>query len=176
MERSDRGRITDLTTFDPLEQGYDGIRDRFLAQAGDVSIESRTSIAFERRSWPAKPDVLFEGGNVARSPDGAVDTPYAFQRLTTRRPKRDARLLTVTAQTSAATAQAAHLAASIAAEYPDIWPETIRALLIHSARWTPAMQARFDASFHSEFSRQLSPTIRHGCPGPRSLYAALRIL
>src|SRR6185437_11871963 len=106
---------------------------------------SRTSVAFDR-AWPPKPDVLFEGGNQARSPSGTVDTPYAFQMLTTRRPTQDARLFTVTGQTSGATAQAAHLAASIAAEYPNMWPETIRALMIHSARWTPAMQARFTAA------------------------------
>ena len=32
-----------------------------------------------------------------------------------------------------ATAQAAHMAAQIYAEYPGIWPETVRALMIHSA-------------------------------------------
>jgi hypothetical protein len=26
--------------------------------------------------------------------------------------------------------------------YPNLWPETIRALVVHSARWTPAMRAR----------------------------------
>ncbi|MFD2429611.1 S8 family serine peptidase [Sphingobium scionense] len=41
--------------------------------------------------------------------------------------------------TSAATAQAARLAAQIAADHPDYWPETIRALMVHSARWTPLM-------------------------------------
>ncbi len=138
------GAYTDLTTFDPTEPGYDGWDP--VAQAGELSPCSRTSVAFNRRAWPPKPDVLFEGGNLARSPSGMIDTPYAFQSLTTRRPTRDARLFTVTGQTSAATAQATHLAASIAAEYPNLWPETIRALMVHSARWTPAMQARFDAA------------------------------
>ena len=27
------------------------------------------------------------------------------------------------------------------AEYPDLWPETVRALMINSANWTPAMRA-----------------------------------
>ena len=31
----------------------------------------------------------------------------------------------------------------VMAEYPDFWPETVRALLIHSARWTEAMKSRF---------------------------------
>ena len=40
--------------------------------------------------------------------------------------------------TSAATAQAARLAARIAAAHPGLWPETIRALIVHSAEWTPS--------------------------------------
>src|SRR5439155_274889 len=34
----------------------------------------------------------------------------------------------------------------ILAEYPNLWPETVRALLVHSAEWTPAMSSRFDAA------------------------------
>jgi hypothetical protein len=29
-------------------------------------------------------------------------------------------------------------------EYPELWPETIRALLVHSAKWTQAMLRRFE--------------------------------
>ena len=117
-----------------------------LAPHGELSPYSRTSVAFNP-AWPVKPDVLLEGGNVARSPNGTdFDWPYAYQRLTTKRPLPDPRLFTVTRQTSAATAQAAHLAASILAEYPNLWPETVRALIVHSAEWTPAMQAKLDAA------------------------------
>src|SRR5262249_51978000 len=45
--------------------------------------------------------------------------------------------------TSAATAQAAGMAAALQAEYPQLWPETIRALLVHSAEWTDRMWAAF---------------------------------
>ncbi len=41
--------------------------------------------------------------------------------------------------TSAATAQAAKTVATLMARYPDAWPEAIRALLVHSARWTDQM-------------------------------------
>lgn len=169
------GAYTDLTTFDPSEPGYDGWTP--LAQAGELSPWSRTSVAYDRRAWPPKPDILFEGGNLARSPSGALDTPYAFQRLTTKRPLPDARLFTVTSQTSAATAQAAHLAASIAAEYPDLWPETIRALMVHSARWTPAMMARF-ATARSRSARD-SFRRRYGMGVPtldRALHSAVDAL
>jgi hypothetical protein len=58
----------------------------------------------------------------------------------------DPRLLTVTRQTSAATAKAAYLAASIMADYPSCWPETVRALMVHSAEWTPAMRTHFQGA------------------------------
>lgn len=45
--------------------------------------------------------------------------------------------------TSAATAQASRMAAILQAEYPWCWPETIRALIVHSAEWTDAMRSRF---------------------------------
>lgn len=138
------GAHTELTDFDPAETGYDGYTP--LAPHGELSPYSRTSVACNP-AWPVKPDVLLEGGNVARSQDGTdFDWPYAFQRLTTKRRFPDQRSLTVTRQTSASTAQAAHLAASVMAEYPVIWPETVRALIVHSAEWTPAMKARLDAA------------------------------
>jgi len=138
------GAYTELVELGPAEPGYAGYTP--LAERGELSPHSRTSVACSPR-WPPKPDVLFEGGNMARSPDGSTfDSPYAFQRLTTKRRLPDPRPLTVTAQTSAATAQAAHLAASIMAEYPTLWPETIRALIVHSAEWTPAMRARLDGA------------------------------
>lgn len=51
--------------------------------------------------------------------------------------------LTITGDTSAATAIASRMAAILQAQYPEYWPETIRALLIHSAEWTDAMLERF---------------------------------
>jgi hypothetical protein len=117
-----------------------------VAPRGELSPFSRTSVAFGR-GWPIKPDVVLEGGNLALSPDGTqFDTPDILQVLTTKAPLRDARLLTVTRETSAATAQAAYIASNILAEYPTLWPETVRALIVHSAEWTPAMRRQFDAA------------------------------
>ncbi|MHC4504197.1 MAG: S8 family serine peptidase, partial [Planctomycetota bacterium] len=45
--------------------------------------------------------------------------------------------------TSAATAQAAWFAAQIMNAYPDIWPETVRALMVHSAEWTDELKRQF---------------------------------
>lgn len=163
------GAFTEMVDFDPTEHGYDGYTP--LAEHGDLSPHSRTSVACSPR-WPAKPDVLFEGGNVARSPDGTIfDFPYAFQRLTTKRRLPDPRPFTVTGQTSAATAQAAHNAASIMADYPSIWPETVRALIVHSAEWTPAMKARFD---HAGQRRQRDALRRRYGMGVANLTRATR--
>ena len=70
--------------------------------------------------------------------DGTVDYPDALQILS---PNKDfqPRLLITTGDTSPATAQAARMAAIIQSEYPLLWPETIRALMVHSAEWTPTM-------------------------------------
>ena len=35
------------------------------------------------------------------------------------------------------------MAAQLMAAYPDLWPETIRALIVHSAEWTDAMRGQF---------------------------------
>ena len=94
-----------------------------------------------------KPDVVMEGGNIARSPAGTdFDTPDEFQLLTTRRPQLGGGLLTTICATSAATAQAGWLAAQILAEFPSLWPETVRALIVHSAEWTDPMRIRFDGA------------------------------
>ena len=53
--------------------------------------------------------------------------------------------LTSANATSAATAQAARLAALAMERYPSYWPETIRGLLVHEAQWTPAMQKQFNS-------------------------------
>jgi len=63
------------------------------------------------------------------------------------------RLLTTANATSAATAQAGRLAAIAMEQYPSLWPETVRGLLVHAAEWTPAMQAQFRAVGNSKTKR-----------------------
>jgi len=89
-------------------------------------------------AWPIKPDFVLEGGNAILSPSGDVDTPDALSLLTTYRYPLLKPLVT-TGDTSAAAALAGRMAATLAARQPDLWPETLRCLLIHSARWTRAM-------------------------------------
>lgn len=53
------------------------------------------------------------------------------------------RLFTTANATSAASALAGRMAAQLMVEYPELWPETIRALIAHSAEWTDAMRQAF---------------------------------
>lgn len=146
------GAFTDLDDMSSAPAGFEG--HSALAPRGELSPSSRTSFAFTN-AWPHKPEVVFEGGNISVSPTtDHFDTPDNLAVVTTSRSVASGRLLTTTRETSAATAQAANFAARLLGQYPSYWPETIRALMVHSAEWTPAMRARFDgASGKRERSR-----------------------
>jgi len=53
------------------------------------------------------------------------------------------RLFTTFEATSAASALASRFAAQNWVQYPSLWPETIRALMVHSAEWTEQMCRQF---------------------------------
>jgi hypothetical protein len=108
---------------------------------GELSPFSTTSVTWRNTPWPLKPDVVFEGGNAARDAISASTLPSLSLLTTSRAPTEH--LFTTTNATSAATAQCACMAAQLMAAYPDLWPETIRALIVHSAEWTDAMRGQF---------------------------------
>lgn len=113
-----------------------------VASYGDLSPCSCTSMDWEA-GWPLKPDLVMEGGNMAIDPQtGLADHVDSLDLLTTNR-DFTAKPLVTTGDTSAATALVSRMAAIIQAHYPDLWAETVRALLVHSADWTPAMMDRF---------------------------------
>lgn len=111
-----------------------------IAPPGGLSPFSTTSSTWQKH-WPIKPDVVFEGGNAADDKLGAI-WMQSLSLLTTHH-KPHERLLTTMNATSAATALACRMAARLMAEYPDLWPETIRALMVHSAKWTDPMLQTF---------------------------------
>lgn len=80
--------------------------------------------------------------------------------------------------TSAASALAARLAARVQAQYPDFWPETVRALIVHSARWTPAMEARLlpsrEQDRKQQHYRQLLRYCGYGVPDEGTLFWSTR--
>lgn len=132
---TDRVRITESNA-----QGYTAI-----ASAGGLSPFSTTSVTWQDH-WPLKPDVVLEGGNAAKDRLGAVWMPSLSLLTTNNQPLE--RLFTTANATSAATALAARMAAQLWVVYPNLWPETVRALLVHSAEWTQPMRDAFARGAH----------------------------
>ena len=97
-----------------------------LAERGALSPFSSTSVGW-KKSWPIKPDVLFDGGNVATNGSDYLACDDLSLLTTFFEPSK--RLYSTIWATSSATAQAAYFSAQLMAEYPDLWPETIRALI-----------------------------------------------
>ena len=136
-----------------------------IAPAGGLSPLSTTSKTWQTH-WPLKPDVVFEGGNAAKDAFGAVTMP-SLRLLTTNGDIND-RLLTTTNATSAATAQAARMAARLMAEYPDLRLETIRGLMVHSAEWTETIKRQFLRNPSDPTKGEVVNLVRHcgfGQPG-----------
>ncbi|TWU64541.1 hypothetical protein V7x_00850 [Crateriforma conspicua] len=123
------------------EEGLEGYTP--IAKQGTLSPTSRTSLCWGDEQWPYKPDVVFEGGNYASDDSGFITDVEDLQVLTTRASLDGDALLGTMRDTSAATAQAARMAAILQAEYPEYWPESIRGLIVHSAEWTPQMIDEF---------------------------------
>ena len=130
------GAFTELVNI--AESDADGYKP--IAPEGALSPFSTTSLTWQKR-WPLKPDIVMEGGNVAQSLLGPCQMDSLSLLTTSHRPNQ--RAFTTTCATSAATAQAARLAALVMAEYPDLWPESIRGLIVHSAKWTKAMKQSY---------------------------------
>lgn len=116
-----------------------------LAPSGELSPWSTTGLVFAD-AWPIKPDVVFEGGNVVKNAEGEIDFPCEDLCLLSTSHEPAKKPFVLSWATSAATAQAARMAAILSAEYPALWPETVRALIVNSARWTKAMSAHLNAA------------------------------
>lgn len=152
------GAYTDKVQFDPLT--YPDHQP--LAQAGDLSPYSTTSMDWAK-TWPVKPDIVLEGGNILRAPDGTITGCDDLDILSTAKSHTLKPLGTIWA-TSAAAAQAAWMAGRIQAKYPSAWPETLRGLLVHSSAWTDAMLANRKPGKTKDARRQLLQTVGFGVP------------
>ncbi len=107
-----------------------------VAAEGGLCPSSTTSNIWIH-SWPIKPEIVFEGGNMACINGSDPDFDSGLSLITTGH--QSTRPLTETGETSAAVAQAGRFAAMLQAANPTMWPETVRALMVHSASWTPTM-------------------------------------
>ncbi len=161
--------LTDIT--DPSLNDYQP-----LAQSNQLSPFSTTSLTWESK-WPIKPDVVFEGGNIAVDPSGKWTECNDFSLISTHH-QPTLNLLSPFNMTSLATAQAAHFAARIQAMYPDYWPETIRGLIVHSANWPEELFRQFVRSAGSKKEiERLMRRVGYGVPNiGRALYSAANSL
>src|SRR5262249_49286991 len=125
-----------------------------IARSGGLSPSSTTSLIWEHR-WPLKPDIVMEGGNDAINPaTQRADSVEDLSLLTTSQ-HATGRLFVATGDTSAAAALAARMGAVIQSHYSEYWPETIRALMIHAAEWTPAMCDEFWGTTKEDCKKRL---------------------
>lgn len=116
-----------------------------MVTAGELSPHSRTSAGWIHNIAPFKPEIVLEAGNRVVNPGQTEMLTVDSLSLLTTGHEAGTPLVPFDA-TSAATAQAARIAAQLKAEHPDYWPETIRALMVHSAEWTPPMLAALNAT------------------------------
>lgn len=151
-----------------------------LVEPGFYSPFNSSSLMWSDK-WPIKPDIVLEGGNLGYNEE-SNDIKYSIfdhlSLLTTNNKFHRGDYFTTMTMTSPATAQAANMAAKIVESYPDIWAETIRALMVHSAEWTSPMirqvfkQKELEETTKSE-RRQLLRLVGYGVPNlDRALYSA----
>lgn len=108
---------------------------------GSLSPHSRTSVLWDG-SWPIKPEICLDGGNVAADGFGNHMDADDLGLLTTSK-DIPSRYFDAIHATSAAAGTASWMAAELMRANPNLWPETVRALLVHSARWTDQMKRDF---------------------------------
>lgn len=135
---------------------------------GSLAPCSPTSLRWLPTQWPYRPDVVFEGGNAEQPMPGS--DPLV---------RPDLQPLSISADfvngafcsfgaTSAATAECANFAAQIARRYVDYRPETVRALICHSAGWTDRMWSHVDPALSAKQKHQrLLRTVGFGVPSLR---------
>jgi hypothetical protein len=133
-----------------------------LAPAGDLCPRSRTSVPWAPQ-WPVKPDIVLEGGNCGVGGDQTTDL-VDLCLLTTAHDFVNRGLYRPFSDTSAASGLAARMAAQLMTAYPGTWPETVRALMVHSAEWTPAMRAHLSAYPSQGEKRSLLRRYGYGVP------------
>lgn len=140
-----------------------------LAEYGGMAPSNSTSATWENQ-WPNKPDIVMEGGNLAKHNDEA-EYFESLQLLTTDKRYRT-QIFQPFRDTSAAVALASKMAAELRTAYPNYWPETIRALIIHSATWTEAMKRPYNLSVEGH-RRALLRSVGYGIPSlEKAMYSA----
>ena len=134
-----------------------------LSRRGGISPCNISSTGWNNE-WCRKPDIVMEGGNSAVQDNNLIE-PESLLLLSTGKGGIGKPWLTTFADTSAATALAAKFAAELYYFYPNLLPETIRALMIHSANWTPEMLGnRAIEQLNEDEKKRLISNVGYGVP------------
>src|SRR5690554_4849668 len=149
-----------------LKDNYDFLSypsAELLAKRGGLSPCSSTSVMWDKY-WARKPDIVMEGGNDGMYQDGIFDTD-SLKLLSTAKGSLNNAPLTTFGDTSASTALAAKLVSELYYAYPNLAPETIRGLVIHSADWTSEMLSNKELSkLSSEEKSKIIQRVGYGVP------------
>ena len=149
---------------------------RPIALRGQLSPVSSTSLDWRQQSWPNKPDVVFEGGNAGfQDANNSTLTLDELMLLSTHAEYAEG-VFGLTNGTSSAAALAARMAGRIMAEYPELSPETVRGLMIHSAEWTEAMKESIPEAEQSNKLRRANFLLRSVGYGVPNLRRALECM
>ena len=146
------GAFTDIVAIDsPDLRNYDRVAPR-----GGISPFSRTSSLWEKGAL-IKPEVMFEGGNLYKTndPQFPFDSHQDLELMTTNKNYQVSGYFDTINATSAATALASNFAGKLQARYPHLWAESIRGLIVHSAKWTRCMEMQFPVRDRGDMERRL---------------------
>jgi hypothetical protein len=133
-----------------------------LVPTGGMSPSNSTSVMWEN-SWALKPELVMEGGNYGIHNGGLID-PDSLRLLSVGKNFRTEPLHSF-GDTSGATALASRYAAMLTSQYPTLWSETIKGLLVHSADWTNEMLGnRTIQELNNAEQRDLLRTFGYGVP------------
>lgn len=117
-----------------IELGDDETELAPYVGANELSPYSTSTHDLPTDLLPIKPEVLFEAGNMAVDGEGYCDWHPALSLLGAGNDVNAEPLVAFWA-TSAAVGMAGHFQGQLEAALPNYWPETYRALMVHSARW-----------------------------------------
>jgi hypothetical protein len=139
--------------------------DEVMAKKDEVSPFTTTSHLWDNQ-WPVKPDVVFEGGNLLLNTTRNDKTQHEDLSLLTTHSNIREELISWTYATSAANALGANFVAKLYSTFPEATPETIRGLVVHSAKWTDEIIEQFttDGLSGKDLYRVLLKTCGYGVP------------
>ncbi len=143
-----------------------------VAPKHGLSPFSTTSTTWDENKWPVKPELVLEGGNLAVDGKGFSTECADLSLLSTHHDPQQAHFSYFN-MTSAATAQLGWMAGKLQASNLDFWPETIRALLVHSATWPEALKQQFIDDDKKTSYKYLLSICGYGVPSlERAMYSA----